>query len=133
VPDGAVDKMKVSNDRVLYRVVQTCTAYFATTHPWFPSISKERMPQATSDDHVAPFVLDGVYAATTALQCLHRTSGDEVLGAASEDAKRIVRRLGRRWRLGQEYLALLHQHGITNTNDNNMVTSRPHVQGHTKD
>jgi hypothetical protein len=66
-----------------------------------------------SDDFVSPLILDSVYQAMACLQWLYKESGEDILGAALEDIKKILERLGRRWRLGDEYLGLLQHHNVT--------------------
>jgi hypothetical protein len=64
-------------------------------------------------EKVGPLVLDALYAAMATLHWLWKEGGEEGIGAALEDVKRVLARLDMRWRLARDYLGLERYHDVT--------------------
>lgn len=63
-------------------------------------------PLEDTTREVSPFTLDALYCAMITLQWIHQESGDETIKENLADVERCLRMLGKRWRLGLEYLTL---------------------------
>lgn len=63
-------------------------------------------PLEDTSREVSPFILDALYCAMITLQWIHQEGGDETIKANLADIERCLRMLGKRWRLGLEYLTL---------------------------
>ncbi|KAJ9149696.1 hypothetical protein NKR19_g5535, partial [Coniochaeta hoffmannii] len=62
---------------------------------------------------VSPLVLDALYAAMATLHWLWKEGGEEGVGRALGDVKRVLARVDMRWRLARDYLGLERYHDVT--------------------
>ena len=78
----------------------------------------------------SPFVLDAIYSASSALQSSWREgastgAGDPNAEAGLATTKKLLGRLGSRWRLGVEYLKALDHHEMTAMMGQNFAGAQP--------
>lgn len=67
----------------------------------------------TEQRRVSPLCLDALYCAMASLHWLWKESGCEEVRTALEDVKNCLSRLAMRWRLGGEYVGMIHYHDVT--------------------
>jgi len=63
-------------------------------------------------ERVSPLCLDALYGAMATLHWLYKEGGDEGVKSELGDVGRCISRLGERWKLAEEYLALVHFHDL---------------------
>lgn len=86
----------------------------------------EASPQyETHLGRVSPFILDAFYCAMATFHWVLQESGDEAIRSSLGNIKECMRKLGDRWKLSLEYLALEEVYSRTTVDDSFMDDRTP--------